>query len=218
MAKPKLLVEIISLSQRASTTLAQLLNEAIGTFTKKADHFSGQLRNFEPEGDDDIKLDSEDTLMVTNAEDKLNYVFTSVVESIDLNLTKENTNAGAVGIIEVNDKVWAENVPVNAILTAETAIKRLRDLVLAVPTLEPKENWTKTKDHRPALYTSEKKSRLKTKKVETFQTVAEATDKHAAQVQKVYNDVIAGRWETTLLSGKIRPFTKSQMLKRVDKC
>jgi hypothetical protein len=217
MSKPKLLVEIISLSQRAATTLAQLINEAIGTFTKKADHFSGQLRNYEPAEDGDIKLDSEDTLMVTNAEDKLNYVFKSVVESIDLNLTKENTNAGAVGIIEVNDKVWVESIPVNAILTAETAIKRLRDLILAVPTLEPKENWSRSKDHKPALYTSEKKTRLKSKKVETFQTVAEATKDHPAQVQKVYNDVIAGKWETTLLSGKIRPFTKSQMLKRVDK-
>lgn len=216
MAKTKLLVEIISLSQRAQTTLAQLFNEAIGTFTKKADHFSGQLRKYNTATDDDIELDAEDTIVVTNAEDKLNYVFDSFIESIDLNLTKENSNAGAVGTIEVNGTVWKEGIPVNAILTAETHIKRLRDLILAVPTLEPKESWSKTKDNKPALYTSATKSRIKTKKVETFQTVAEATKDHPAQVQKVFNDVVAGTWETTLLSGKIRPHTKSLMLKRVD--
>jgi len=216
MAKPKLLVEIISLSQRASTTLAQLFNEAIGTFTKKAEHFSGQLRNYETEGEDDIQYDSEDTLVVTNTEDKLNYVLKAFTEAVDLNLTKENTNAEAVGTIEVDGNVWKENIPVNAILTAETHVKRLRDLILSVPTLEPKEKWIKTKDNKPALYISDKKSRIKTKKVETFQTVAEATDKHPAQVEKVFNDVIAGRWETILLSGKIRPSTKSQMLKKVD--
>jgi len=253
MAKPKLLVEIISLSQRASTTLAQLFNEAIGTFTKKAEHFSGQLRNYETEGEDDIQYDSEDTLVVTNTEDKLNYVLKAFTEAVDLNLTKENTNAEAVGTIEVDGNVWKENIPVNAILTAETHVKRLRDLILSVPTLEPKEKWVKTKDNKPALYLtaethvkrlrdlilsvptlepkekwiktkdnkpalyiSDKKSRIKTKKVETFQTVAEATDKHPAQVEKVFNDVIAGRWETILLSGKIRPSTKSQMLKKVD--
>lgn len=217
MGKPKLLVEVISLSQRASATLAQLISEAIGTFTKKADHFSGQLRSYEPVGELDMDLDPEDSIVVTNAEDKLNYVFNAFIETIDLNLTKENTNAVASGSIEVEGNVWEEAIPVNAILTAETHIKRLRELILAVPTLEPKENWSPSKDHKPALYTSDKKNRIKTKKVETFQTVAEATKDHPAQVQKVYNDVVAGNWGTTLLSGKIRPSTKSQMLKKVDK-
>lgn len=217
MAKTKLLVEVISQAQRTDTTTAEIINEAINTFNKKQDHFSGQLRSYDPASEEDMQLDAEDSLVVTNVADKLNYVFNQVVESIDLNLTKENTNATATANIEVDGDLWAENVPVNAILTAETRVKRLRQLLLEIPTLEPKEKWTFSKDHSPALYKSDEKSRLKTKKVEKFVTVAEATDKHPAQVEKVFHDEIAGTWKTTLLSGKIKPSTKSQMLARLDK-
>jgi hypothetical protein len=217
MPKKQLLVEVISQSQRTDTTVVELINEGINTFSKKQDHFTGQLRKYNPTTEDDLQLDSEDSLVVTNVSDKLNYILKQVVESIDLNLTKENSNASAIANIEVEGNVWAENVPVNAILTAETRIKRLRNLLLAIPTLEPKEKWTFSKEHSPALYSSETKTRMKTKKVEKFITVAEATDKHPAQVQAVSNDVVAGIWETTLLSGKIKPSTKSKILARLDK-
>lgn len=217
MAKDKLLVEIISQAQRTDTTATEILSEAVNTFTKKQDHFSGQLRHYDPASEDDIQLDAEDTIVVTNVADKLNYVFKSVAEAIDLNLTKENTNAGAIADIEVDGEVWAKDVPVNAILTAENRVKKLRNMLLAVPTLEPKEVWNYSKEHVPALYVSDEKSRIKTKKVEKFETVAEATDKHPAQVQKVFHDDIAGYWKTTLLSGKIRPSTKSKMLANLDK-
>jgi hypothetical protein len=215
--KKKLLIEVISNAGRVEETVNALIQEGQGTFTKKADHFSGQLRKYVPEKDDDLDIDSEDTIVVTNVKDKLNYMFNSIVEGIDLNLTKENTNAVAFADIRVDGVVWAEKVPVNAILSAETRVKRLRSLLLTIPTLEPKETWHFTKDDDNAIFKTAPKTRIKTKKVEKFETVAEATDKHPAQVERVYNDVKAGVWETIQLSGKIRPSTKSKMLARLDK-
>ncbi|KKK74384.1 hypothetical protein LCGC14_2884310, partial [marine sediment metagenome] len=148
---------------------------------------------------------------------KLEYVFKTIVESIDLNLTKERTNAIATADIVVGDEIWAEAVPVNAILTAETRVKRLRQLILAIPTLAPKESWELTDNNDQAIYKTKPKTRIKTKKVQNFETVAAATEHHPAQVREVSSDVKAGVWETTLLSGEIQPSTKSKMLARVDK-
>jgi len=217
MAKPKLLVEIISLSQRLSSTLATILAEAKNTFIKKQDHFAGQLRSYETKIDDGIVYDSEDTLLVTNVKEKLEYVLKTFTESVNANLTKENTNSIAKADIVVNDDTWATGVPVNAILAMETATKKLRDVVLDVPTLEPKEEWKPSKEHAPALFESEPKLRNKTKKVERFQIITEATPQHKAQYEKVMEDIVEGIWTTTLISGKIPPSVKSEMLARIDK-
>lgn len=69
-----------------------------------------------------MKLDSEDTLVVTNVLDKLNYVMEHVIEALDFNITKETTNASAGADVVINGTEF-KNVNVNAILTAETRIK-----------------------------------------------------------------------------------------------
>lgn len=215
--KRKLLIEVISNAGRVDETVNTLLTEATGTFTKKADHFSGQLRSYTPVTEEDIALDAEDTIVVTNVQEKLDYVFNSIVEGIDLNLTKEKTNSQAIADIVVDGIIWAENVPVNAILSVETRVKRLRNLLLAIPTLEPKETWKLTKDNGYAIFKTGIKNRIKTKKIESFPIVVKATENHPAQIEKVTSDTKAGVWETVQLSGKIRPSTKSKMIGRLDR-
>ncbi|KKL90066.1 hypothetical protein LCGC14_1908380 [marine sediment metagenome] len=215
--KKKLLIEVISNASRAEETVNVVLQEGTRTFTSKPEHFMGQLRNYIPAEDDDIGLDGEDSIVVTNVRDKLDYIFKAVIEGIDLNLTKEKTNSVAFADIIVDGTAWAEMVPVNAILSAETRVKRLRSLLLAIPTLEPKETWNATKDNGKAIFKTGVKTKIKTKKVLNFQSVAAATDKHPEQIKDVYTDEKAGVWETTQLSGKISPSTKSKMLSRLDK-
>lgn len=215
--KKKLLIEVISNASRVEETVSMVLQEGIGTFTKKTEHFTGQLRNYVPADDADIALDGEDSIVVTNVKDKLDYIFKAVVEGIDLNLTKEKTNSMAFADIVVDGDMWAEMVPVNAILSAETRVKRLRNLLLTIPTLEPKESWHFTKDNGKATFKTGIKTKIKTKKVQNFETVAAPTDHHPAQIKEVFTDVKAGIWETTQLSGKISPSTKSKMLSRLDK-
>ncbi len=214
--KKKLLIEVISNAARMEETVNVVLQEGTRTFTSKSEHFTGQLRNYTTASDKDIALDGEDSIVVTNVKEKLDYIFKAVGEGIDLNLTKEKTNAVAFADIVVDGEMWAEMVPVNAILSAETRVKRVRALLLAIPTLEPKENWLVTDNNGKATFKTGIKTRIKTKKVQGFETVAAATDTHPAQIREVFTDKKAGIWETTQLSGKIAPSTKSKMLARID--
>lgn len=77
-------------------TAEKILAETINTFTKKADHFAGQLRQYAPVNDGDTELfDDEKKAMVTTVKDKLKYTEQALIELVDILYQKEETNTKA---------------------------------------------------------------------------------------------------------------------------
>jgi len=57
----------------------------------------------------------------------------------------------------------------------------------------------------------------KTKKIPRNHVKAEATDKHPAQVEVYYEDVVVGYWRTVKFSGALPASRVKELLDRVDK-
>jgi hypothetical protein len=58
---------------------------------------------------------------------------------------------------------------------------------------------------------------IKTKKIPRNHVKAEATDKHPAQVEVYYEDVVVGTWRTIKFSGALPASRVNELLNRVEK-
>ncbi|GCE21057.1 hypothetical protein KDK_48570 [Dictyobacter kobayashii] len=58
---------------------------------------------------------------------------------------------------------------------------------------------------------------IKTKKIPRNHVKAEATEKHPAQVEVYYEDVVVGNWRTIKFSGALPARRVNELLNRVDK-
>jgi hypothetical protein len=58
---------------------------------------------------------------------------------------------------------------------------------------------------------------IKTKKIPRNHVKAEATEKHPAQVEVYYEDVVVGTWRTIKFSGALPASRVNELLNRVEK-
>ena len=194
----------------------KILAETINTFNKKQDHFTGQLRQYDPVGDDDTeRFDAEQKILVTTVREKLEYTEKSLVELIDLLYQKEETNTQARADLVLDGVVLAKDVPATVLLNLENRFKAIRTMYQEIPTLTPEEEW-RVDGTLKHTYKSKPKVTYKTKKVTTPLILYAHTDKHPAQVKEVVEDVRQGTWTTTKWSGMLSPSEKSELLGRVD--
>jgi len=84
-----------------------------------------------------------------------------------------------------------------------------------MPVLDPAESWKD--DPNKGCAVTEPQERLRTRKVPKVLVKYEVTEHHPAQTERFDEDVVCGRWNTVLMSGRIKAEQKEEMLERVDK-
>jgi hypothetical protein len=185
------------------------------TLSKKAHHFVGNVRTYQPKEDTGEKFPDELEPLVTTVPEKLQYYLDSLSDLISHSVVKEETNATAIADLIYDKKVIKKDVHATALLTLENKLKGLRSKLMAIPTLDPKYMWNWNKDQN--YYQTDPIQTLKSKKVPTVLVKYEATDKHPAQTELIHEDQTVGIWTTTKLSGAISSKMKSEILTRYDK-
>lgn len=84
-----------------------------------------------------------------------------------------------------------------------------------LPVLDASESWSY--DQAADCWATEPVQTTKTKKIPRNHVKAEATDKHPAQVEVYYEDVVVGHWRTVKFSGALPASRVKELLGRVDK-
>lgn len=198
----------------------KVLNEGKVTFTKRADHFTGHVKTikFFDEARNDLEGgECERSEIVTTVMDKLQYIMGSVAEYYDITLQKESTNQQAVADLIVDGKTLSENLPATYLLGLETKLKSLRDLVGAIPTLQPGISWVPDVNAGEGIYKREHpEETFKTEKIIKPFVLAEATKEHKAQIERLSADVNIGKYTSQSSSSMLTSAAKSAMLGRVD--
>ena len=193
----------------------KILTETIATFSKKMDHFYGQLRHYETQNEEDEMFADEKKEMVTTVKDKVEYTESSLTDLVDLLYQKEDANLSAKADLDVDGLTLAKDIPATVLLNLESRLKVIRQMYMEIPTLSPDEEWEF--DSSTNTYKSKPKVTYITKKVQEALVLYPATDKHPAQVKEITKDIRQGTWTTTKWSGAITPVQKSELLARVDK-
>jgi hypothetical protein len=180
---------------------------------QKAPLLSGISRSYRPKDDEGEQLPSESTKVQIQVADVLHRVQASLTRMFDVVLTKDVANGTAKADIVVGEQTIATAVPVTYLLFLEKQLTDLHTFVSKLPVLDPAESWEY--DTVTGSYTTTPSSTTRTKKVPRNHVKAEATDRHPAQVEMYYEDILVGYWTTVKLSGALPQAEVTRLVERV---
>lgn len=185
--------------------------------SQKLPLLSGLTRSYRKIDDADPDLPGEAQRVQVRTDDVLGAVRDAYTRLWDLTATIDVTNCEARGTIRaagtLERSVEVSGVPVSTLLFLEKQLTNLHTIVEKLPELDPAEDWRW--DDNASAWASAKTTTVRSKKVPRNHVLAEATDKHPAQVQVWHEDVPVGYWDTVKFSGAIPADRKRQILARL---
>jgi hypothetical protein len=191
--------QVLAIEKGTKTRAYRALTDA-HHLLQNTSKLSGVSRTYRAKDEDGDRLPSESTRLQVRTEDVLSSVRAGLTELFDVTLTKDVANQEAVGDIYVDGQAIAHGVPVSYLLFLEKQLVDLTTFIDKLPVLDPGEDWVY--DATADAYTTSVET-TRTKKVPRNHVKAEATDKHQAQVDVYFEDVVVGYWTTTKLSGAL---------------
>ncbi|MEV4468095.1 hypothetical protein ACFFR3_26640 [Nonomuraea salmonea] len=182
---------------------------------QKAPLLSGLSRTYQPIDDEGERLPPESTRVQVQAEEVLKGVGTTLTRLFDVTATKDWANCEAKASVRVDGEVLLEDVPVTYLLFLEKQLTDVYTFVSKLPTLDPAETWSR--DEATDTWRTDPVKTTRTKKVPRNHVLAEATEKHPAQVQVYNEDVVVGYWTKVAFSGALPQRRVNELLTRVQK-
>lgn len=199
-----------SAKSRVHTALTTLHRES-----QKVDLYAGLARTYRPTSEENERLPDESRKVQLQSNLILAELRRLLTERWDTEANVTYNNASAYANVELlNGDVVLENVPATYLLFLEKALEDLHTFLTKMPTLDPGETWTW--DGNRSVFASQPVETASQKRVPKPLVLAEATDRHPAQVT-TYDDVtVQGYWTTTELSGALAADHRHAMLLRVN--
>lgn len=210
MAKTVALLSVIgTVKTETEARIAQLQHVA-----SQGGLFEGHDRVYQPRHDDGVALPPEPKKVRATADSVLEMAEALLTRHWDLALTVDTANAAAKADVVVEGHVLLEKVPVGHLLWLARELAALRKLVVALPVLDPAKDWSPG-GMPEGQYKAEPVQTLKTEKVPGRFVMAEATQYHPAQVQRLDRDEVVGTWTVTAFSGALPQRRKETLLARL---
>jgi hypothetical protein len=181
---------------------------------QKPDLFSGIIKTYQPQDDEGYVFPGESKKVLKTGELLLSDAQAALEQLFDHVATKDAANQDTSADIVVNGVAVGFRVPVSTLLWLEKRLVSIREFVSKLPVLDPAEDWIY--DEANSVYRSAPYKTARQVKKKRFETIAEATKEHKAQVAQVEEDAIEGTWTTVKLSGAMPASRKSLLLLRVD--
>lgn len=205
--------QILAIEKGVKGEAKKTIDRAYHNLQKSA-LMSGISRTYTPKDDEGDQLPSETTKLQLNANEILRSAIGAMKSLFDITWAKDYTNIRATADIVIGDTVILPAVPVTYLLFLEKSLVDIRTLIANLPILDPTEDWAW--DENVAAYASSPSGTTRTKKIPRNHVKSPATDKHPAQVDVFYEDVIVGYWKTVKYSGAVPQSAVNEMLNRTD--
>jgi hypothetical protein len=181
----------------------------------RPDAVTGISRAYKPYSDEtEDMLPPEARKVQVKTEDVLGAVAQKWARLLDVVAAKDITNTQATANLVVDSDVIVPDVPVTTLLWLEKQLNDLSTFIGKLPTLDLARDWTF--NEQQGVYEAETEWTKRNIKVMRNHVIAEATDKHPAQVQVFNEDVPVGIWETKHFSGAITEMQKQDLKEKVS--
>jgi hypothetical protein len=182
---------------------------------QRTTQLAGISRTYRPKDEEGEQFPPESTRVQVKAEDVIRQTVESLTGLFDVTATKDWTNCKARADVMVDGRALLSQVPATYLLFLEKQLVDLHTFIKKLPVLDAAETWTF--DASADCWATEPVQTVKTKKVPRNHVKAEATEKHPAQVEVYYEDVIVGYWRTVKFSGALPAQRINELLARVEK-
>ena len=206
--------QIIAVEKGIKSRSFQELTEAHHAL-QKTTLLAGISRTYRPKDEEGEQLPSESNRVQVRAEEIIRKTTEILSRLFDVTATKDWANCKAAADVVVDGKVLLTKVPASYLLFLEKQLVDIHTFVRKLPTLDPSEEWKF--DPSADCWASDPNQTVKTKKVPRNHVKAAATDKHPAQVEVYYEDVIVGYWRTVKFSGSLPAQKVNELLAKVEK-
>ena len=125
--------QLLAVENDLRTKAQKIVQETAATFSKKAEHFDGMAKTYEPlahaEGEQPFQIPPEVKEIVTTVEEKLSYTQKSMIDAIDAQLSKEETNVSGLATAELAvDGILLGTFSATSLLALESNLTRVRQL------------------------------------------------------------------------------------------
>lgn len=206
--------QIIAVEKGIKSRSLQELTEAHHALQKPA-LLAGIARTYRPKDEEGEQLPPESTKVQIKADDIIRQTIEVLTKLFDATAAKDWTNCQAKADVIVDGQTLLSQVPATYLLFLEKQLVDLHTFVKKLPVLEASESWTF--DASADAWATEPVQTVKTKKLPRNHVKAEATDKHPAQVEVYYEDVVIGYWRTVKFSGALPAQRVNELVDRVEK-
>jgi hypothetical protein len=205
--------QIIAVEKGAKTRAHDRLT-AIYQTLQKADLLTGLAKTYQPKDEEGEVLPPETKVLQVKVSESLKEVAESQAEVWDVTATKDYANCGAKADVVVDGKPLLKDVPVSHLLYLEKELVGIHTLISKLPTLDASRKWHF--DREQDCYATDEVRTVRTNMVPRNHVLAEATEKHPAQVQVYNEDVVVGYWTKIDYSGALPVEQKNAILRRVE--
>ena len=177
---------------------------------------TGISKTYQPKAEDGDHLPGDRQIVQVKVPDVVADVKTAMSNLFDIHATIDTTNQLARAAVVVDGVRITEDLPVATLLTLEKKLTDLVTFVSKLPLLDPTVEWTadETTDN---VWRTEPVKTERQKKVPQNHVKHPGSDKHPAQVEVYYEDIIVGYWTTVRFSGAIPHRVARDLLARVRK-
>lgn len=195
-----------------------LMKDHTKKFNSDLHLFAKTKKVFEPatEGENERAnpVVEEDTVLVTSVKTEMDFVLGKFTDLVDLLFTIDVANMAAKERLVIGG-VDLGQIPATFLVHLEKRLNQVLALAQGMATADPASGFAQDPSMGPNVLRAEPIRRARTAKIESFQTVAPATDKHPAQVVKVTKDEVTGHVTTTNWTSLPTVHQKSEMIARI---
>jgi hypothetical protein len=206
--------QIIAIEKGIKSRSFQELTEAHHALQRQA-QLSGISRTYRPKDEEGEQFPPESTKVQIKAEEIIRQTVDILTKLFDITATKDWTNCKAKADVVVDGQTLLSQVPATYLLFLEKQLVDLHTFVRKLPVLDSAESWSF--DPSADAWATEPVQTVKTKKIPRNHVKAEATEKHPAQVEVYYEDVVVGNWRTIKFSGSLPAQRINELLSRVER-
>lgn len=180
---------------------------------QKTPLMQGVSKSYKPRDEEGEKLPAEGTKLQIRVVEVLAEVVAPMSRLLDLTMMVDVGNQSAVADVKVGDVTILQRVPVSTLLALEKKMVDFATVVSKLPVLDPAEDWVDAGDR--ISWKTPQTSKVRTKKIPRVLEKSPATDRHPAQVEVWYEDLVVGDWTTVIFSGAITPQHKRELTRKV---
>ena len=206
--------QVIAIEKGTKGRALQEITEAHHLLQKPA-ILSGIARTYRPKDEEGEQLPPESTRVQVRSEEIIQKTSEVLTKLFDVVATKDWANCEAKADVVVDGNVLLSQVPATYLLFLEKQLLDIHTFVKKLPVLDASETWVF--DASADCWATEPVQTTKTKKIPGNHVKAEATEKHPAQVEVYYEDVIVGNWRTVKFSGALPAKRINELLARVER-
>lgn len=175
--------------------------------------YVGMSRTYTPRDEDGDPYPAEVQKVQQTALQAFRRLEELLTPLLDVTATKDTANQKAAADVVLDGVALLHAVPVPTLLFLEKQLNDIDTFVRKLPTLDPSVQWKWSEDAQH--YVSNTVDSNRTQKVAVPVTLAQATDKHPAQVQLVNEDKVIGVYHAIKFSGAFSMKEHTVLLSRI---